>query len=209
MALLDAVQRPLTELAESALNRALKLDPSARAALLAQLDSPLGIVVEPPGVALSLARSGDSIRLEVNDAATPPTMVRGTPLALLSLAMGDRAPLEQGRLIIAGEEHRVVELTRILADLDPDLESALAGIMGDVPAHLLGRRLRQALAWTSQAHGALVANLEDYVHEEAGVVPPRNEAEVVFDDIQALRARSDSLESRIDTLAGNTQTGSP
>lgn len=210
MSLLDALQKPLTELAESALNHALSLDPATRAALMEELGTPLGIRMEPPGLALTLERSGDRVRLSVNDDSTcPSAVVHGTPLALLSLALGDRTPMDQGRLVMTGDEQRIASVTRVLADLDPDLESVLADIMGDVPAHVLAQRLRRLLDWTQQANGALMANVEDYIQEEAGVVPPRNEAEVVFDDIHDLQTRTDELEARIDALEHTTGTESP
>lgn len=207
MAFPDALRRPLTELAESALNQALALDPATRTALLAELDEPLGMEAQPPGLTLTLARHGDGISLRSDRDTDPPVVVRGPPLALLALALGDRSPLDQGRLVIEGQSQRVTALMRVLAELDPDLESVLAGPLGDVPAHLLARRLRRLLAWTRQASGALMANLEDYVQEEAGVVPPRNEAEVLFDDIRSLEAETSTLEARIETLRRSMEAG--
>lgn len=209
MSLRETLEQSLAGLAEAALNRGLALDPATRAAVLAQLASPVGFHLEPPGLAMTLARSGDGIRLAFNDPAAPSAIVRGTPLSMLSLALGDATPLEQGRLVIEGEEERVAALTHTLADLDPDLESVLAGVMGDVPAHLLARRLRSVLSWTQQAHGALFANIEDYIQEEAGVVPPRNEVEVHFEDIRDLADRTDALEARIDALSQQSGPETP
>lgn len=201
MSFRETLEQSLVGLAEAALNRGLALDPGTRATLLAQLGSPVSVHLEPPGIALTLARAGDGIRLTLNDPAAPSAVVRGTPLSILSLALGDATPLEQGRLVIEGEEERVAALTHTLAELDPDLESVLAGIMGDVPAHLMARRLRSVLGWTQQANEALLANVEDYIQEESGLVPPRNEAEVHFEDIRELADRTDDLEARIDALS--------
>lgn len=209
MSFWETLEQSLTGLAEAALNRGLALDPGTRASVLAQLGSPVSFHLEPPGLAMSLARSGDAIRLTLNDPTTPSAVVRGTPLSMLSLALGDATPLHQGRLVIEGEEERVAGLTHTLAELDPDLESVLAGVMGDVPAHLLARRLRSVLSWTQQANEALLANVEDYIQEESGMVPPRNEAEVHFEDIRDLADRTDDLEARIDALSQQSGPETP
>ncbi|TDT40146.1 ubiquinone biosynthesis protein UbiJ [Halospina denitrificans] len=209
MSLRETLEQSLTGLAEAALNHGLALDPGTRASVLAQLGSPVSFHLEPPGLALSLVRSGDGVRLTLNDPTAPSAVVRGTPLSMLSLALGDATPLHQGRLVIEGEEERVAALTHTLAELDPDLESVLAGVMGDVPAHLLARRLRSVLGWTQQAHEALFANIEDYIQEEAGVVPPRNEAEVMFEDVQNLADRTDNLEARIEALSQQSGPETP
>ena len=209
MSLRESLEQSLTGLAEAALNRGLALDPGTRASVLAQLGSPVSFHLEPPGLALSLARSGDGIRLTLNDPTAPSAVVRGTPLSMLSLALGDATPLQQGRLVIEGEEDRVAALTHTLAELDPDLESVLAGVMGDVPAHMLARRLRSVLSWTQQAHKALLANIEDYIQEEVDVVPPRNEAEVMFEDIRDLADRTDDLETRIEALSQQSGSETP
>jgi len=73
----------------------------------------------------------------------------------------------------------------------------------------LARRLRRVLGWTQQAHEALFANIEDYIQEEAGVVPPRNEAEVMFEDIRDLADRTDDLEARIEALSQQSGPETP
>ncbi len=65
---------------------------------------------------------------------------------------------------------------------------------------MLARRLRDALRWSQQARASVHANVEDYLHEESGLVPGRREAEARFSDINDLASRVDALEARINQL---------
>lgn len=190
-----------TTLARSALNRALEADPAAQKRLLRELDAPLSITLVPFGTALTLARSGD--RLALNQGATATTAaahITATPLSLLALAAGDTSGLDQGLITVEGDAAKVRQLALTLHDLAPDWEALLARTLGDVPAHAIARRLRNALRWSQQARASVDANIEDYLHEESGLVPGRREAEARFADIDELASRTDALAERINRL---------
>lgn len=185
---------------ETALNQALEWDPGTRQRLHALLERPLCVQVTPPDFCLWLLSDARGLRLQWECGEEAAVTLSGTPLSLSALAIGDRTPLQQGRVSLSGDAALMAELQSILQDLDPDWEGALAGVIGDVPAHLLGRRIRDSLAWARQAHQALLANIEDYVQEETATLPPRNEAEALFEDIGDLRLAADRLDARVHRL---------
>lgn len=190
-----------TTMAASALNRALEADPAARDILLEELAAPVSVTLVPFGATLTLARSGD--RLALKQGATDPNAiahVTATPLALLALAAGDTSGLDQGLIGVEGDAQHVRHLAQKLHKLAPDWEALLARTLGDAPAHVIARRLRDALRWSQQARASVHANIEDYLHEESGLVPGRREAEARFNDIDDLASRVDALEERINHL---------
>lgn len=191
-----------TTLIAGALNRALESDSAARDLLLRELASPVSITVTPFGATLTLARSGDrlSLRQGTPSDSTGDTHVTATPLALLALAGGDTTGLDQGLIKVDGDPERVRHLARRLHEIAPDWEALLARILGDAPAHIVARRLRDALRWSQQARASVDANIEDYLHEESGLVPGRREAEARFSDIQDLGTRVEALEERLNRL---------
>lgn len=187
---------------ERALNRALAMDPAGRQALLPALDQPVRVALTAPvEFALTLSRHDDRVRATSQDDAPPALTLSGRPFGLLAFVFGDARALIDGRITVDGDADRARQLQQALTRLDPDWEGALAEHLGDLPAHFLGRRVRQALTWARQAAGAMTANVEEYLHEESRALPGRRELQAGFDDITALTDRVDRLRERIDTLA--------
>lgn len=185
---------------ENALNRAMQLDPGTHGALLELLEQPVAVAINPPPLSLHLVSDGQRLHLQEEGAQEPGVTLSGTPLALLSMGLGDRTPLHQGRVQLSGDATLAHRLQQVLEHVEPDWESALAEIIGDVPAHFLGQRIRRALNWTRDAHQALMANIEDYIQEETASLPARNEAEALFEDIGEVRLDTDRLDARVRQL---------
>lgn len=186
---------------EQALNRALALDPVANKALIALLDEPFLLQLEPPGLKLYLTTDSRCVRLRSTCEVPPPSVIlTGSPLAFAAVAFGDEEVFRDGRLTLEGDAARAHRLQRILQQLQPDWEASLADIIGDVPAHFFARRLRQGLQWSREARSALTRNLEEYLQEESGTVPARPEADALFEDIDALRLKENRLAARVRKL---------
>ena len=186
--------------AENALNQAMRLDPGTHGALLDLLRRPIAVAINPPPLTLHLVSDGQRLHLQQEGAEEPGVTLSGTPLALLSMSLGDRTALHQGRVSLTGDATLAHRLQQVLEKLEPDWEGALAEAIGDVPAHFLGQRIRQTLNWTRDAHQALLANIEDYVQEETRTLPARNEAEALLEDIGELRLDADRLDARVRQL---------
>lgn len=185
---------------EQALNHALALDPVARKALMALLDEPFLLQLEPPGLELYLTADSRCVRLQSASEIPAAVTLSGSPLAFAAVALGDDEAFRDGRLTLEGDVARAHQLQRILQQLQPDWEASLAETIGDVPAHFLARRLRQALSWSREARSGLTRNIEEYLQEESGTVPARPEAEALFEDIDALRLKADRLAARVSKL---------
>lgn len=189
-----------TAAAETALNRALSLDPAGREALLAALTEPVTVTVDSIGITVTLARAGDRISVGSQPAEDASLILSGGPMAFVTLALGDDAVFSDGRLTVGGDVGQAHALQRALLQLDPDWEAALADRIGELPAHFLGQRVRGALRWQRQAMASLSASLEEYLHEETRTLPGRRELSATFDDIDGLALRTDRLEARIQRL---------
>ena len=85
--------------------------------------------------------------------------------------------------------------------LRPDLEEELSGLIGDVPAHQVGRVARAARGWTHRAVRTTAENLAEYLGHERQHLIPRNEGEQFLRGVDAVREDVDRLEARIDLLA--------
>ena len=82
--------------------------------------------------------------------------------------------------------------------IDIDWEAPLVASLGDVAGHQLAQFLRRVFSWGKQASTGLTRQLEEFIHEEARLSPPRLEVEDFYCDVQEIGLRVDRLESRIE-----------
>lgn len=204
------LQAALSRAIEGALNRALALDPAGRGKLLTALSGPVQFCVTAPATwVLTLQRSGDQVRVGSTVIDDPALQLSGRAMAFAALALGDRRVFAEGRLQVDGDTGLAHQFQRALDQLNPDWEAALADAIGDVPAHFLGQRLRDAVSWSRQASAALQANLDEYLHEESRSLPGRYELEATFEDIDALSLQTERLAARIERLQANPDSHRP
>jgi ubiquinone biosynthesis protein UbiJ len=90
------------------------------------------------------------------------------------------------------------ELARLLR---PDLEEELALVVGDVPAHQLGRLARLTAGFGRRAADTTLRNLAEYLGHERADLVPRQEGEQFLRGVDTLREGVDRLQARLDVLA--------
>ena len=99
--------------------------------------------------------------------------------AFAALALGDDRVFADERLQVQGDTALAHQFQRALNQLQPDWEAAMARRhIGDVPAHFLGQRIRNAAKWSRQAVSTMNANVEEYIHEESRTLPGRRGATI-------------------------------
>ncbi|NMT62331.1 ubiquinone biosynthesis accessory factor UbiJ [Marinobacter orientalis] len=199
----------VTAIVESALNRALELDPAGKQALMAALTGPVQFSILPVNLTLVLQQAGGRVQVASQAAESPALMLTGRPMAFAALATGDDRVFTEGRIQVTGDTALAHQFQRAIDQLDPDWEAAMAAYTGDVPAHFIGQRVRGALAWSRQAFRSLNANIEEYIHEESQSLPGRRELEATFTDIDRLNLQTERLEARIERLEKTNQQDPP
>lgn len=183
---------------EASLNRALQLSPHSRAELEKLSDCVFALHCSAPPLDVYLQPSGEGIRLMGRYEGDVTTSVHGevSDFAELATAQDPTAALINGRLELQGDSAPLIELQRILANLDPDWEAPLVSTLGDVAGHQVAQMLRAGFSWGRQASDSLGRQLDEYIHEEARLSPPRLELEDFYRDVQELGLQVERLESR-------------
>lgn len=201
MSRIPTLHAAITGTLELALNRALELDPTGRRDLLRALTGPVCFEIsEPVAMAICLQGTRRGVRVAGVCPDAPALVIRGRPLAMAALALGDDQAISDGRLTVEGDTGLAHQFQQALAQLAPDWEAALARYTGDIAAHFIGRRIRGSVRWSRQAMASVTASLEEYIHEETGTLPGRRELEPTFEDIDQLSLRTERLSARIDRL---------
>jgi len=211
----------LTSTLENVLNRGLPRSPRAQQLCAELAGRRVGICVAAlPSVYVLVESTGTSLKLSRVTAGTPVDapppdarpdapadapadviIVTGGPLSLLALSgSAPEAVLQRGDVRIDGDAELAQKFRELALLLKPDLEEELSLVLGDVPAHQLGRFARAAFGWTRKAAATTVRNVAEYLGHERQDLVPRNEAEQFLQGVDTLREDVDRLEARIALL---------
>ena len=155
------------------------------------------LVVESTGVAVRIRRSE-----ETADAA-----IIGGPLSLLIVGTGwSREPAARGEVEVRGDAEVAAKFQELMHLLGPDVEEELALVVGDVPAHRIGRLARGAADWTRRAASTLWQDLGEYASHERGDLVSRPEGETFLHGVDALREDVDRLAARLEQIERRVAT---
>jgi ubiquinone biosynthesis accessory factor UbiJ len=191
---------------ENLLNRGLPRSVRARE-LCAQLEG-RSLAIEIRAIArLRVASNGLQLTVTRDEEPADATL-SGGPLGLAALAADSpEAVLQRGGVSIAGDAElasRFRELGRLLR---PDLEEELSLLLGDVPAHQLGRLARLGLGFGRRVMSTTVRNAAEYLAHERADLVSRNEGEQFLRGVDAVREGVDRLGARLEQLT--RRRGSP
>ncbi len=192
---------------ERVVNQALELAPAGRKRLNELSDCVFALHCTAPPLEVYLQPGDGRVRLMGFYDGPVTASVRGvaSDFAELVTAADPTAALINGNLELKGDSAPLIELQKIITALDIDWEAPLVDALGDVAGHQLAQLLRGAYGWGRQASSSLGRQLDEFIHEEARLTPPRLEMEDFFRDVQQLGLRVDRLESRARRLRKRLQ----
>lgn len=203
MAVIDpALHTAAVATLERAVNQALELSSASREELDALADCVFALHCTAPPLDVYLQPGSGRIRLMGIYDGPVTTSVRGSAsdFAELTTAEDPTAALINGALELSGDSAPLIELQKIISGLKIDWEAPLVNVLGDVAGHQLAQLLRGAYSWGRQASTGLGRQLEEFIHEEARLSPPRLELEDFYRDVQQLGLQVERLQSRTQRL---------
>ena len=192
----------LTSTIENVLNRGLPRSPRARE-LCRELEG-RRVGVEVSGFTRLIVEStGSTLRLsrDAGGAAADAELVGG-PMSLLALLRGTpEEVLQRGDVQIRGDAELAQKFRELALLLRPDLEEDLSLVLGDVPAHQIGRFARAAFGWTRKAASTSVRNVAEYLAHERQHLVSRPEGDQFLKGVDGLREDVDRLDARVGALS--------
>ena len=165
---------------------------------------PAAFWVSAAGGSLTVALAGAAARdtAAAADTLTADVTVTGSPLALLAMATGDAGDaVTRGGASVGGDEMLAQQFQELARLLRPDLEHALGGVVGRMPAHFAARALEMLNNWGRAAGKSVARNTADYLAHETRDLVPRAEAENFLGGVEALRSRLTAAEAQATQLA--------
>lgn len=145
---------------------------------------------------------GDGIALLAEHAGPADTTLRGTPLGLARLGLGEDSfgSVFKGAVQIEGDIELGQQFKRALDGMQFDWEEWLSRLVGDAAAHRAGHATRGTSRWVEQTREALGRNAAEYLQEELRLLPTRAELEAWLHEVDTARDDCARLEARIARL---------
>lgn len=187
-----------------ALNSYVNMDSDARDRLATLHGRVIAIQLSDLDVTLYTAPQADGdLHILSNIDGTPDCTLRGNALDLWRSGSGTQSARElfAGNVTVTGDTELAQYFGQVLGGLDIDWEEQLSRITGDVVAHQIGRKSRRFAAYLADGTETVRANINEYLTEEARLLPTRIEAENFFGDVDTLRDATERLAARLERLA--------
>jgi ubiquinone biosynthesis protein UbiJ len=190
---------------EKLLNRSLPR--SLRAQALASELTGRSLAVEMTGAGkVVVSSTGEHLRIEPDTGMPADARISAGPFSLLALAAGPSRTLAQTGATLSGDGEVAQKFSELLGLLRPDPEEELAQLVGDAPAHHLGRLARAVADFAQRTARTGVTNVAEYLAHERRDLVPRAEGRQLLDGVDALRDDVDRFEARLEHLAQRLRT---
>lgn len=203
---LDSLKPLAGRALESALNRALALDPGTRDALKPLEGRKVALTLDTPALALQVSVSGQRLQVgPVDEAQEPDLAVRSTLAGLLGqlpfLRKEQAVPV--GRVRVAGDAELARRLQALAERFDPDWQQPFVAVFGEIIGVQVASAARGALRGIRGVGGNLARNAAEFVTEESRDVVGRAELNAFHDDVDALRDDVERLQAKVERLRGS------
>ena len=195
---------------ETALNRALALDPDTRAALAPLEGRRIQLTLESPPLALEIRVGGGELQVgPVSEIHEADLAVRSTLGGLLSqlpfLRRDHGAPV--GKVRISGDAELARRLQQLAGRFDPDWQQPFTAVFGDVIGVQVAQAARAALHQAREGAQRLAENTAEFLTEESRDVVGRAELNAFHDDVDSVRDGVERLAVRVQRLRASRGAG--
>ncbi len=200
----DAFKPMAGRVLESALNRALDLDPDTRASVGRLEGKRIALALAAPSLALELTVAGGRLKVGPVDSRNEPDLgLQATLGGLLAqlpfLRAANSTPV--GKLRINGDAELARTLQQLADRFDPDWDKPFAQALGPLLGPQVARVLREGLRAGRNAAGNFARDSAEFLTEESRDVVAKAELEAFHDDVDALRDCAERLIARVARLA--------
>ena len=200
---------PTLDGVEVILNRALDYDPSAKNHLKDLHGQVLIIESTSPPFSLAIEISNASLIFHNDWSEESAVKVNGTLISMIGVALdGNSASLSGSEITVSGNLDTLNKINSIMRNLDVDWEAALAEIIGDVPAHILGKTIRATGRARSEFFNRASSGLVDVAQEEFKLMPTINEFEMAGSQVRKLSSDVDRLSIKISRIKEKIESSS-
>ena len=188
--------------AEEAVNTLLQRDEVTLERLGKLSGKVIAIQLTLPAITLYILPNCTGLQLQSHIEDDADVILSGGPTDFSKLLTSkDSAEAMFGKgITVTGDSGLANRFQEILADTQIDWEGALGDIIGDLPAHQLTNFLNWKASSYKRTGSSFIHNLEEYLTEEARMLPSRPEVDNFLKNVDQTRDSVERIEARIQQL---------
>ena len=198
--------------AEALINAVLKQDPASALALQTYRGKALRIDCTTPlalTVFLVVEDHGFSLRSVYEEEPDASISASAGSFATLMLSESQSSALFSPAIALGGDTQLIQGLHRIINGLEIDWQGHFAPLIGDSATHQFSELVSRAQRWGKQSRDAIIDDIEEYLHEEARILPSKSEMAHFSTRVDELKLHLDRVQARTQRLANHvSETGS-
>ena len=186
---------------EASLNALLKHDPALLKAL-AKFDRKRIRIQSDDWFILVITIHPEGFLFSLQDEDECDTTIFGKISELLSVAFAsDKADaLMNGGVDISGNSALVLDLAKIIQQMDIDWEALLSPVTGGLIAHQIGKGFRNFLKWGKDSSKTLATSSKEFLEDEVQLLTPQPLAQHFSQQVADLRLATDRAEARLEQI---------
>ncbi len=209
--MLSLFKRTALEGAETLINAALTNDPASKRALSKLEGQVLLVESTLPPLTVAIEPTATGIQLHDDWDGDVAVKINGTLIAMGAMAINAKESISfSGTGVnVSGNLDTLHQLNKIMGDVDIDWEGALAEIIGDIPAHLIAKGIRNSAVIRKDIVTRASTGVVEVAQEEFNLTPSKNEFEAMIPDIRQLSADADRLAARVKRLYHKITSSDP
>lgn len=197
--MIEMLQASLFTTAEEICNQLIKRDPVTQHNLGLLSGKVIAIECTLPQLTVCMLPNVDGLQIQSTFHDSPDTTLKGSITDFIQLlTASDKSSAMFGKTIqVSGDSTLATRFQEILADARIDWEEMMANIVGDLPAHQLALYTAWKVQWYKNTGESLLQSLDEYIKEEARLIPTRPETEMFYKEIESLNERVERLAAKI------------
>lgn len=198
----SSLQSSALQAVETLINGALSYDSASREKLSSIEHQVLLVDCALPPLKVAIEASRDRICLHQHWQGEAAVTVSGSLVALTNLAISSKesSAFADSGVQVSGNLQTLHQLNHILANLDIDWEAALADLLGDIPAHIIGETVRKSARYRAESKQRIRSALTEVAQEEFKLTPNPSELQQFKTEVRQLAADTDRLVARAQKL---------
>lgn len=188
-----------------AINSYLNLDPESKMRVKKLSGKAIAIELLPFHFRFQCVFSEDNVEVFSDESIETETQIRGTPLQMMGVMINkdNRQQFFAEDITITGNAELGQQVIALFDELQIDWEEHMAQFVGDVPAYHVSRLMKKMGGWLRHSENSFSQDVNEYIHEEAGLFPSNEAFQDFFNDIDALRMDVDRAEIKIKKMKEN------
>lgn len=186
---------------EVALNRYLSLESATLADCGKLAGRCIALHADGPGWEFFLVPHAGGVQVMGEWPGKPDVRISAPPRVLVQRLVrreGDESILSG--VTVEGDADLLLRFGKLLERVGFDQEEIVARIVGDGAAHRVSSAISGFLGWGRKAASTLALDAAEYLREETGDLPHKDDVEAWGREVESLKQRADALSARLARL---------